>query len=57
MNYLYYDYDRYTLDEEFDCFYHDDGSHSISRRKELELRRYSGYDTYTGDYDDSYGDL
>ena len=53
--YNYHDLDRYTLDEDFDTFYHDDGSHSCGRRKELDRRKYSGYDTYFSD-DDFYGD-
>lgn len=52
----YYDYDRYTYAEDLDFFYHDDGSHSVNRRKELDRRRYSGSDTYCGDRDDFYGD-
>ena len=47
-----YDFDRYTFDDDFDYFYHDDGSHSLGRRKELDFRRFTGYDTYTGDPED-----
>ena len=54
MSYRYSDYDRYTQEEDFDSFYHDDGSHSLTRRKELDLRRFSGYDTYSGNPDDYY---
>ena len=52
MNYHYNDYDRYTLEDDFDSFYHDDGSHSMTRRKELDFRRFSGYDNYSGNPDD-----
>ena len=54
--YNYNDLDRYTFADDFDSFYHDDGSHSCGRRKELDRRRYSGSDTYCGDLDDFYGD-
>ena len=52
----YYDYDRCTYADDLDAFYHDDGSHSAGRRKELDRRKYSGSDTYCGDRDDFYGD-
>ena len=55
MNF-YADYDRYTFADEMDSFYHDDGAHSAARRKEMDLRKYAGLDTYCGDYDDFYGD-
>ena len=56
MKYNYYDYYHNTYAEDLDSFYHDDGSHSAGRRKELDHRRYSGSDTYCGDRDDFYGD-
>ena len=55
MNYYSYDFDRYTLDEDLDAFYHDDGSHSAGRRKELDRRRYSGCDSFTGFDEDYFG--
>ncbi len=56
MNYSMYVFDRYTFADNLDAFYHDDGSHSVGRRKELDRRKFSGYDTYCGDPDDFYGD-
>lgn len=56
MNFYNNDYDRYTYGDEIDSLIYDDGSHSLSRRKELNRRKYSGYDTYCGDRDDFYGD-
>ena len=48
----YNDFDRYALYEDLDSLCYDDGSHSYDRRRELERRRYSGYDTYIGSSDD-----
>ena len=56
MNFYNNDYDRYTYGDEIDALVYDDGSHSLSRRKELNRRKYSGYDTYCEDYEDGYGD-
>ena len=56
MNFYNNDYDCYTYGDEIDALVYDDGSHSLSRRKELNRRKYSGYDTYCEDYDDGYGD-
>lgn len=56
MNFYNNDYDRYTYGDEIDSLIYDDGSHSLIRRKELNRRKYSGYDTYCGDRDDFYGD-
>ena len=52
MNKNFYDYDRYSYGEDLDALCYDDGSHSISRRKELNLRKYSGRDTYCGNSED-----
>ena len=56
MNNNYFDYDQYNFGDEIDALCYDDGSHSLGRRKELNRRKYSGYDTYCEDYDDGYGD-
>ena len=56
MKYRNNEFDRYSYGDDLDFLCYDDGSHSIGRRKELNLRKYSGYDTYCGDPDDSYGD-
>ncbi len=51
----YYDFDRYTYGEEIDALCYDDGSNSLSRRKELNRRKYSGLDTFYGDSDEYLG--
>ena len=52
----YNNFDRYSYGDDLDALYHDDGSHSIGRMKELRLRKYSAYDTYSGNPDECYGD-
>ncbi len=47
----YFDYDRYDAYYEMNAIYYDDGSHSYDRRRELARRKYSGYDTFTGESD------
>ena len=51
MNYSYNDYERYYYYDDLDCLSYD-GIHSFTRRRELEYRKCSGYDTYCGGSDD-----
>lgn len=52
MNNNYTDYERYYYDDEMDCLSYD-GIHSYTRKRELEYRKYSAYDTFCGYSDDS----
>lgn len=51
MNYSYNDYERYYYYDDLDCLSYD-CIHSFTRRRELEYRKCSGYDTYCGGSDD-----
>ena len=50
MNYSYNEYERYYYYDDLDCLSYE-GSSSFNRRRELEYRKYSAYDTYCGDSD------
>lgn len=50
MNYSYTDFERYYYDDALDCLSYD-RSISFARKRELEYRKYSAYDTYCGDTD------
>ena len=54
MKRSYIDYEHYYYEDNDDTICYD-GSNSFYRRKELNRRKYTGYDTYCGDNDDGYG--